>query len=125
MKIALRKVGKTPVEFDVVLDDITFKGFLQYHSGKLILLKANLTGLVDVACDLCAKEYKLSVDEELEFFISDGVYHDEGNIELDVVESLDSTVDIEELLRSEIELIKSDYHTCDDCQDTELDLEIE
>ena len=125
MKIALRKVGKTPVEFDVASDDVTFKGFLQYHSGKLILLKANLKGLVDVACDLCAKEYKLPVDEEIEFFISDGVYHDEGNIELDVVESFDSTVDIEEILRSEIELIRGDYHTCEDCQDAELDLEIE
>lgn len=124
MKVALRKVSKTPVDFDVSSDNITFKGFLQYHFGKLILLKAKLNGTLETECDICAKEYKLDIDEDIEFYISDGVYQDTGNIELDVVESLDSTVDIEDVLQSEIELIKSDYHTCEDCEDSEFDLEI-
>ena len=116
MKVTLRKVTKTPLDFEVKSDEITFKGYLEYHGGKLILLKATLNGLLKKACDVCAEEFKMPVDEEVEFFISDGIYEDENNIELDVVESFDGIADIEELLNSEIELIKSDYYSCENCK---------
>ena len=116
MKMTLRKVTKTPLDFKVSSNEITFKGYLEYHGGKLILLKATLSGLLEKACDACAEEFKMPVNEEVEFFISDGIYEDENDIELDVVESLDGIVDIEELLNSEIELIKSDYHSCENCK---------
>jgi len=116
MKIQLRKVTKTPLDFEVKSDEITFKGYLEYHGGKLILLKANLSGLLEKSCDICAEEFKMPLDENIEFFISDGIYEDDSNIELDVVESFDGIADIEELLASEIELIKSDYHSCENCK---------
>ena len=116
MKVILRRVKQTPLDFQVKSDEITFKGYLQYHAGKLILLKANLKGSLFKPCDICAEEFKLSLDEDVEFYISDGIYEDESNIELDVVESLNGEVEIEELLSSEIELIKSDYHSCDECK---------
>ncbi|WP_373035018.1 hypothetical protein [Sulfurimonas sp.] len=116
MKVALRKVGKAPVDFEVKSDEITFKGYLQYDSGKLILLKANLDGFALAECNKCGEEFKLPVNEEIEFFISDGVYEGSNDIELDVVESFDSIADLDELLNSEIELIKSDYHSCENCK---------
>ena len=116
MKIALRKVTKTPLDFEVKSDEITFKGYLQYHSGKLILLSANLNGFLTKDCDTCAEEFKMPINEEIKFFISDGIFEDDNSIELDVVESFDGTVDMEELLNSEIELIRSDYHSCDSCK---------
>ncbi|MDD2448111.1 MAG: hypothetical protein PHS42_00205 [Sulfurimonas sp.] len=116
MKIKLIKVGKTPVDFDVTSDEITFKGYLEYDSGKLILLKANLNGFTLCQCSRCGEEFKLEVDEEVKFFICDGVFDSDANIDLDVVESFDSTADIDELLNSEIELIKSDYHSCNNCK---------
>ena len=116
MKVTLRKIHKTPLDFEIKSDEITFKGYLQYHGGKLILLKANLNGLLEKPCDTCAEEFKMSVNEEVEFFISDGIYEDESSIELDVVESLNGIADIDELLNSEIELIKSDYHSCENCK---------
>jgi len=116
MKVVLRKVTKTPLDFEVISNEITFKGYLEYHAGKLILLKANINGLLERPCDICAEEFKLPINEEVEFFISDGVYEDNNDIELDVVESFDGILDIEELLDSEIELIKSDYHSCDSCK---------
>ena len=115
MKITLRKVTRTPLDFDVKSDEMTFKGYLEYHFGKLILLKAILSGFITKPCDTCAEEFNLSVNEEVEFFISDGIYEDDSRIELDVVESFDGNADIEELLNSEIELIKSDYHSCNEC----------
>ena len=116
MKILLRKVTKTPLDFEIKSDKITFKGFLQYHLGKLVLLKANLSGLVDVDCDICAKKFELPLNEGIEFFISDGIYEDEEDSILDVVESFDSQIDLDELLNSEIELIKSDYFCCKECK---------
>jgi len=116
MQVILRRVRQTPLDFEVKSDEITFKGYLQYHAGKLILLKAKLEGSLLKSCDICAEEFKLSLDEDVEFYISDGVYEDEENIELDVVESLDGNADINELLHSEIELIRSDYHSCNECK---------
>jgi len=114
--MTLRKITKTPLDFEIKSGEINFKGYLEYHSGKLILLKAKLNGLLMKPCDICAEEFELSVNENIEFFISDGIYEDNDNIELDVVESLDGIVDIEDLLQSEIELIKSDYHSCESCK---------
>ncbi|MBN2782232.1 MAG: hypothetical protein JXQ66_03215 [Campylobacterales bacterium] len=116
MIISLRKIGKTPSDFEIQDDKITFKGFLQYDSGNLILLKAKLCGIVNTECSRCGEEIDLEVDEDLKFFISDGLYKDDDNIEFDVVESFNSMVDLNDLLKSEIELIKSDYHICDNCK---------
>jgi hypothetical protein len=116
MKVVLRKVTKIPLDFEVKSDKMTFKGYLEYHSGKLILLKANLSGLLLKDCDICAEEFELTLNEDIEFFISDGLFKDDGSVEYDVVESLDGNVEIEELLNSEIELIKNDYHSCDNCK---------
>jgi len=114
--ITLRKVTKTPLDFEVESGEITFKGYLEYYGGKLILLKATLSGLLKKNCDTCAEEFKMPVNEEIEFFISEGIYEDDNDTNLDVVESLDGIVDIQELLNSEIELIKSDYHSCKNCK---------
>jgi len=112
----LRKVTKRPLDFEVKSDEITFKGYLEYHEGKLILLKAKLKGSLEKPCDICAEEFRLEVDEDIEFFISDGLYEDDSSTLLDVVESFDGNVDIDELLNSEIELIRSDYHACNNCK---------
>ena len=116
MKVVLRRVTKTPLDFEVKSNEITFKGYLEYHKGKLILLKAKLYGYIQKDCDICAEEFKMPLDEDIELFISDGIFEDEDNVSLDVVESFDGEVEIEELLHSEIELIKSDYHSCDKCK---------
>lgn len=115
MKVILRRVTKTPLDFDVKSNEITFKGYLQYHGGKLILLKANLQGTILKDCDVCAEEFTIPLDEKIEIFICDGMYKDDDGINLDVIESFDGEVEIEELLNSEVELIKSDYHSCNEC----------
>jgi uncharacterized metal-binding protein YceD (DUF177 family) len=116
MKVTLRKINNTPLDFEVKSDEITFKGYLQYYAGKLILLKAKLKGLTDTQCSQCGEYFKLPIDEEVEFFISDGVYEDDNSLEKDVIESFDSQANLDELLISEIELIKSDYYSCENCK---------
>jgi len=115
MQVTLRKVTKIPLDFEVQSAEMTFKGFLQYDSGKLILLNAKLSGSLNIECSVCANEFNKNIDEDVEFFISDGIYADESGRLVDVVECFDSTVDINELLNAEMELIKSDYNSCPEC----------
>ena len=119
MKVILRKVTKTPLDFEVKSDEITFKGYLQYHGGKLIMLNADLKGSLNTECSLCGEDFKLPLEEKVEFFISDGIYNDEDNIDIDVIESFTSSADLDEILLSEIELIKSDYYSCLNCKSSE------
>ncbi|NPA66777.1 MAG: DUF177 domain-containing protein [Epsilonproteobacteria bacterium] len=116
MKVTLRKVGKSPFEFERKLQDITLKGYMQYDSNGLILLDAKLTGILELDCAVCGEEFELEVDEDLKFFISDGIYKDEENSLIDVVEATNGELDIDELIHSEVELIKSDYHCCEFCE---------
>ena len=116
MKITLRKVGKTPFEFEKKTDTIELKGFLQHDKENLILLDAKLKGNIETECAVCGEEFDLEVDEDLKFYISDGVFVDEENSYIDVVETQNGELDVDELLNSEIELIKSDYHCCEFCE---------
>ncbi len=116
MKIILRKVGKSPQSFEKELDGIKLAGTLEHDKEKLVLLKAKLSGVMTTDCSVCGEEFELEVDEDLEFYISDGVFIDEENSFIDVVEAKDGALDVDELLHSEIELIRSDYHCCDDCE---------
>lgn len=117
MKINLTKVTQTPVDFDEKSDKITFKGYLQYDTNKLILLNAKLSGITITNCNVCADEFDLDIDEDIEFYLYSGIYKSKNKILLDVVECLDSIVDLQEILNSEIEIIKSDYNTCKKCID--------
>ena len=116
MKIKLIKVSKTPSDFEIRSDKITFKGFLQYDSGKLFRLNAEIKGSLPVICDICADDYEMDVDEEVEFFISDGLFEASNESLIDVVEAIDGEADLDEILASELELIKSDYNTCPKCK---------
>ena len=123
MKVVLRKINTTPFDFEIKSNEITFKGYLQYHSGKLILLKAKLSGKLDTDCDVCANEFELEVDEDVEFYISDGIYTKSEDLFLEVVESFDSMVDLQEIMHSEIELVMSDYKSCGNCDNCEYSIE--
>ncbi len=116
MKITLRKVGTNPFEFEKKLDGVELKGFLQRDKENLILLQGSLSGNIETECSICGDEFDLEVDEYLNFFISDGVYIDEENKNIDVVETKNGELDVDELIKSEIELIRSDYHACEFCE---------
>ena len=117
MKIKLIKVSKTPSDFEIKTGKITFKGSLQYDSDKLFRINAEIKGNMPVICDICANDYDMKLDEKVEFFISNGLYESSNESLVDVVEAMDGEADIDEILASELELIKSDYHTCPECSD--------
>ncbi|HLD22417.1 MAG TPA: YceD family protein [Sulfuricurvum sp.] len=122
MKITFRKLGSQPLHFEVNSDNALFSGDLILKKSNLAQLNGTITGSISIPCDLCAEEVEKSLNEEITFCLSDGLY--EGNDEeLDVVEIDKSMIDLEELFKSEIELIKSDYFCCENCEGTSLDRE--
>jgi len=118
MKIKLIKVSKTPSDFEIKSDKITFKGFLQYDSGKLFRLNAEIKGSLPVTCDICAENYDMNVNDKVDFFVSNGLYDSTNESLVDVVEAMDGEADLDDILASELELIKSDYNICSKCSNS-------
>ncbi|MDD2651811.1 MAG: hypothetical protein PHX44_02020 [Sulfurimonas sp.] len=87
------------------------------------MLKAKLSGKIETACDVCAEDFLLDIDEDVEFYISDGLYTKNQDLFLEVVESFDSMIDLQEIMNSEIELILSDYKSCGNCAGSDYTVE--
>ncbi len=114
MKIACRHIGNRPIEFKLENEEMTFFGSIVFQKGSLFYLNGHIDGHFSAPCDICAEPFDTILDETIEILVSDGVY--EGMDEmLDVVEVLDSVVDMETIFHSEAELIKCDYRRCPDC----------
>jgi len=117
MNIPFRRITKTPTEFEVESDGVTLKGTVVFKERNLVLLQAQLQGEIELTCDICAEDFATILNEKIELLVSDGIYQgfDEN---LDVVEMRDN-IDFDELLHTEIELIRSDYHSCQNCKNQE------
>jgi uncharacterized metal-binding protein YceD (DUF177 family) len=116
MNIPFRRIGKTPQEFDVSNEEVTLKGTLVMKQRDLVLMNAHLEGKVSVPCDICAEQFDIMLDDEVDLLLSDGVYSG-SNEQYDVIE-MNNTIDMDALLHSEIELVRNDYHSCDNCKET-------
>ncbi|MEA2111543.1 MAG: hypothetical protein U9P71_05795 [Campylobacterota bacterium] len=116
MKIECRRIGKTPLEFKLNYEGAEFIGDIVFQKGSLFHLNGHITGSFTAPCDICAEPFDTILDEKIEILVSDGLF--EGmNETLDVVEAIDSIVDMQEILHSEIELIKCDYRRCQNCDE--------
>ena len=116
MQIPFRRLGSQPLEFELKRDNALFSGDLILKKGNLAQLNGTITGLFFFSCKIRAETVADLVGEEARFYLSGGIF--KGNEEeLDVVEIDKSVIDMDDLFRSEIELILSDYHCCDNCQE--------
>jgi uncharacterized metal-binding protein YceD (DUF177 family) len=114
MKIEFRKVPFTSKKFTTSFDSVKLEGTFCKISPLLIKLQANLSGQTGVECCRCGDEDTISVDENLEFLLSDGIFNDADSEEL-VIEIENHTIDFDEIIQSELSSIKSDYHICEKC----------
>jgi hypothetical protein len=66
------------------------------------------------------------VQNEVQFLVSDGIYSSDQNDEESVIiEVEDHILDFDEILHSELESLKSEYHVCDACKNNDKLVEIE
>jgi len=113
--IPFKHLNSIPLEFSVVVGNVSFEGTLVHKKGKIAQLNGTISGTIQVPCDLCAEVVERVLNEELSFYISDGIIS-ENEDELDIVEITTPMIAMEELLNSEVELIKSDYFCCSHCE---------
>ena len=123
MTITCRKIGKTPLTFSFESEGAKIEGSLVYKGDSLIALDARLSGEMTQECDICCETSQRALDEKLELFISDGVYTTNTHVIEDIIEVSGGVIRIDDILHSEIELIRSDYFACEDCAGKDITFE--
>ena len=123
MKIFFEKIGTTPKPIAIEKEGIKLEGTLQKNGYRKILLETRLSGVVNLDCDRCGKNYDHSIDGPLKLTLSDAVSEDK--VDLDIIEFLDGTIDISYILEGEINAIRESYHYCDDCDCSDESMEVE
>ena len=111
------KNGDT-IPFLIESDDkkVQLEGFLSCDRNhfNLLKLKGILSGTVTLICDRSGEEYEKTLDESLEFYLSDGVVHLESENFEDIIECEKGNIDLNEILNGELEMIRCDYHIKED-----------
>jgi len=126
MKIEFRKIPLQETEFEISSNSVKFLGTFSKISSKLAKINSKLSGNYDVDCCKCGTTFEISVDFELQFLLSDGIYSsDKDEEKFVIIEVEDHILDFDEILHSELESLKSEYHVCDNCKNNDELVEIE
>lgn len=124
MKIEFRKAPTTAKEFSTSFASVKLEGTFCKISSLLIKVDANLTGITNVNCCRCGDEETITVDEKIDFLLSDGIYNDKESEDL-VIEVENHTIDFDEIIESEIASLGSDYYICQKCSSDNSNFEKE
>ena len=109
------------MEINKTIDGLTLKGESTKTRNGDFIITGKISGDIEVECVKCLKPFMKHIDEEVKFKVVKPPY--EGfNEEYDIIEQ--EKLDIEEILKSEIESIKTDFsNICDSCKDEEFNKE--
>ena len=114
MKIEFRKAPQTPKELEIEYNSVKIEGTFCKISQSLVKVDAVLLGNTDIDCCRCGITEIIEVNEELHLLLSDGVYNKDESEYL-VIEVENNLIDFDEIIESELNSIKSDYHMCKNC----------
>jgi uncharacterized metal-binding protein YceD (DUF177 family) len=115
MQIPFRRFSSEAQPFSWKKDGVHVEGTLRKYRSRLVLLEAEMRGTLNVDCYRCGESFAIMPNENVEFLIAEGVYHGQDET-YDVVEMHDGFIDLDDIFDSEIALIESDYHACDQCK---------
>ncbi len=121
MKIEFRKVPQSPRDLISEFNSVKIEGTFCKISASLVKVDVNLTGETSVECCRCGENDTITLDENLNFRISDGVYNNKSSdLEDLIIEVENSIIDFDEIIQSELSSIYSDYHICSNCSDVDF-----
>jgi uncharacterized metal-binding protein YceD (DUF177 family) len=123
MKIPFQNIGAQPKTINRTLegDDftITLEGILTRKGLGMAKLEGILKGTVQLTCDKCGEVFPCTVDEKVTLKITDTPHKSSEGLgdeqDYDIIEFLDGIVDLDEIIVSEVNAIKFDYHKCEKC----------
>ena len=124
MKVEFKRAPQTPKELEVVLNSVKIEGTFCKISQSLVKIDAMLIGNTDIDCCRCGKTDNIEVNEKLDFLLSDRIIKNDESEDL-VIEIENGLIDFDEIIQSELEAIKSDYHICEQCSNNNDDFEKE
>jgi len=126
VKIEFRKIPLQESEFEIDSNSVKFLGTFSKISSKLARIDSKIFGTCDVDCCKCGVTFNIPVDLEIKFLLSDGIYSS-GNDDEEyvIIEVEEHILNFNEILHSELESLKSEYHVCDACQNNNELVEIE
>ena len=127
MKIEFRKLPIEATKFEILSDSVKFLGTFSKITSNLAKLDTSLLGNCDVDCCKCGTTLNISLNEKIKFLISDGIYtvDSRDDEEAIVIEVENHIVDFDDILRSEIESLNSEYYICDTCKENDQFVELE
>lgn len=121
MNLPFLRASERPLLVEVALEDecsaLIMQGTLARRKDGLVHLSAHLTGAVELVCDRCAHVWRAQINEPVELLLSDRLYgaDEEERLPWPVVEMTDGRIDLDELILSEREAYRCDYHHCREC----------
>jgi len=123
MKIPFQNIGPQPKSINRTLkgDDfeITIEGSLMRKGYGMAHLDATLKGIIKLECDRCGEIFPFNVDEKVTLKITDTPYKSSEGCgdeqDYDIIEFLDGIIDLDEIIISEVNTIRLDYHKCELC----------
>ncbi|VAY86353.1 hypothetical protein MNB_ARC-1_851 [hydrothermal vent metagenome] len=70
-----------------------------------------------MSCYKCGLNFYKKINIKLDFLISNGIYNgDDKNV---MYECINSVLNLEEIINSEIEIVYNDYNSCEKCKNTD------
>jgi len=120
--IPFKHLDSVPMAFESKQENALFLGTIVHKKHNIAQLNGTITGTISIPCDMCAEVFEKTLNEEVSFYLADGIVH-ENDSELEIVDISNSVINIEELFSSELELIKSDYYCCSNCEGKTLERE--
>lgn len=124
MKIEFRKIPLQECEFEIDSNSVKFLGTFSKISSKLAKINSKISGTLEVNCCKCGVTFNIPVDLEIKFLLSDGIYSSQDE-EYVIIEVEEHMLDFNEILHSELESLKFEYHVCDTCKNNNELVEIE
>lgn len=113
MKLEFKKILNVPKSFSFEKENVSFVGSLKKVKNSLIEIDGFIKADVLLVCDRCGEEYQEKFDSEVKLFASEGLFLED--LDEIVYEFHEGYIDLNEIVYSEIESLKSDYHYCNDC----------
>ncbi len=123
MKIAFDKIGHSQKDFCLNFKNISFSGNLIKESRDRVKLDADIKGNLELICDRCGEKYIEYIDSPISLTLTNKVITTQDD--LDIIEFLDGTIDLNFIIESEISSIENSYHICNVCKDDITEFEKE
>ena len=101
-------------EIDKKIHGMQVNAYLVKESS-FVVFKATLKGDISLTCDRCLGENEVNKTLECDFKISNRVCENDEVM----YEFTDDKIDIDFIIDSEINTVKSDYFICENCNDNE------